>query len=178
MPETTTLLLDIPNPLLFQYAQVLFKKRKNAMLASRTTATGAVICSLVQTSATKPTHRIADHTITMVIPQSNILRPLFGRFAFLSSDDAQIVMQVLSREFKLAFAEYLNEGTMAGLSKKQIIELFIRDHNLESIPTVYETLTKRRQRITGYSVDNFNAKLRKMAYNSSQKAKKRIKNSI
>lgn len=177
MSETTTLLLDIHNPLLFCYAQCLFKKRNGALLAHRTTATGSVICSLAQISTIKPIHRLTERTVTIIIPQSNAIRPLLGRFAFLSEDDAQIVIGVLGREFKLAFAEYINEGTMAGLPKRQIVELFIQDHNLGSVPTALETLIKRRQRITGYAIDNFNTKLRKMAYNNSQKAKKRVLNS-
>lgn len=168
-----TLYIDIPNPMLYCFIHSIFRSTPDGLIVDSTTATGSVICALTQSTNAKYAYTKTSNTITLILPTSNFNRHLFGKFLHLHPDDADRVMMVLTREFRLTFSTYIYEAISVGFSKKQAVELFISDHNLTDISTAYETLTKRRQRATKHAIHNFNQKLRQMSYDSSKKFRKK-----
>lgn len=176
--KNPVLMFEIRDKILYKFIQRLFiDVGDGTLLVSTWTATGSVLSALVEVApSVKVLSEASDSTVRLMLPASNLNRDLLSKMIFLTPDNHAKVMVVLRREFHLVFSSYIAECGLAGLSKKQSVQLFIEEYDLGDIETSFETLTKKRQRTTTYALTNLNLKLRKMAYNYSQKIRKKIRN--
>lgn len=166
-------IIKIKDPILRCFLSALFRPRDGGYAVDMDSLTGAAICSLVKESPDRRLSAAEDRTaIRFYLPDSRYTSELRGRFLYVPSESQAKINSVLRKEFDMRFLSYCTEKRIQGLKIKDIIPLFIVEHNLDVFDGDVETLKKRFYREEIKLLSKMRETLRQKAYYRARKLKK------
>lgn len=148
------LVLHITNPLLRQYFIASSKQNQEGYVLSSSTATGMLVCALLNRSYV-PQNESDANSVVVSVPLIDLNMPFRCTFISLTPKDELAVNMMLKREFNVAFKEFMNQGLQTGRKRKELIEIFIDKYNLRDVNTVFDTLAKKHYRARKYAMRLF-----------------------
>lgn len=110
------------------------------------TAAGMLIVSMVR-RCLRPSRKQSDDVVVVYVPHTQFSESCRFKHGVLSTEAERMFVEMLRREFDVAFHSFVNSGVMLGFKRKILIEMFIEQHNLGDVRTSFDTLAKKRYRL-------------------------------
>lgn len=149
------------------YLEYLFPRdtKSGAYAVSSVTNIGKLLIAFAKVSdlpVPEPEAREGFRTVKLALPLVDISQDLQNKWLYYTKGDTARLQAVLRTEFNIDFVSYYLRGSVMGVQKKEIIEMFIVSRKLITVDP-YEALHKRVYRMEQKKMQEHSRKLLRKA---------------
>ena len=149
------------------YLEYLFPRdtKSGAYAVSSVTNIGKLLIAFAKVSdlpVPEPEAREGFRTVKLALPLVDISQDLQNKWLYYTKGDTARLQAVLRTEFNIDFVSYYLRGSVMGVQKKEIIEMFIVSRKLITVDP-YEALHKREYRMEQKKMQEHSRKLLRKA---------------